>query len=71
MKYDAVKEVIEGITVAVLASLRFTGLRLPVCQDTTTEMFRTVLLSGVSNLCKTWSVTLRGEHRLSVIWNRC
>jgi len=41
------EEVREGRTVGVLASLRFTGLRLPVCQDRATEMSRTVLLSGV------------------------
>jgi len=46
------KDVREGRTLGVLASLRFTGLYLPVCQDTATKMSRTVLLSDVFTFVK-------------------
>jgi hypothetical protein len=33
-------------------------------------MYRTIILSAVLYGCKTWSLTLRGEHRLRVFENR-
>jgi len=46
------KEVREGRTLGVLVSLRLTGLRLPVCQDTATKLSITVLLSDVFTCVK-------------------
>jgi hypothetical protein len=34
------------------------------------RMYRTIILSAVLYGCKTWSLTLREEHRLRVFWNR-
>jgi len=34
------------------------------------KMYRTVILSVVLYGCETWSLKLRGEHRLRVYWGR-
>jgi len=48
----SMKDVREGRTLGVLGSLPFTGLRLPVCQDTATKMSTTIFLSDVLTCVK-------------------
>jgi hypothetical protein len=34
------------------------------------ELYKTIILPVVLDCCETWSLTLRGEHRLRVFENR-